>query len=134
MIPNWSKLLAVLLAVMFTGAAHACLCAGMGNGAAQATAETDPHACCKPDGEKVPATPASEDPCKNCNAQHRLTLTVPEKAGTAPALDFAFVTASTIDLPSLEARTEFRAYPGNDDVPIPPLLRDLFHSSCQLTV
>lgn len=134
MITRWPKLLAVLLAVMFTGAAHACMCAGMANAKAQVPTPADPHACCKPDAEKAPAAPASEDPCKNCTAQHPLTLTVPEKTSSASTPDFAVVALSAIDLALVEALVELPSRPGNDDVPIPPLLRDLFHSSCQLTV
>lgn len=132
MIARWSKLLAVLLTVTSIGAAHACMCAGMADTASQVSTSTDPHACCKPDAEKAP--PASEDPCKNCNAQHPQTLTVPEKAATAPTLEFAVASLSAIDLVLVEALVEIPSHPGNGDVPLPPLLRDLFHSSCQLTV
>ena len=134
MIAGWHKLLAVLLAVIFTGAAHACMCAGMGEPAA-APVSADPHACCKPQGAEPPAAPTpDEDPCKSCNAQHPLTISVPEKTSNAPAPDFAAVALFAIELPFTQAVVGPVACPGADHVPIPPLLRDLVHTSCQLTV
>ena len=135
MIAGWHKLVAILLAVIFTGAAHACVCAGMGEAAA-APVSADPHACCKPQGDQAPAapTPDDEDPCKNCNAQHPLTISVPEKASNAAAPDFASAAFFAIELPLTQVFVGPAVCPGTHDVPIPPLLRDLVHTSCQLTV
>lgn len=134
MIARWPKLVAVLLAVMFTGAAHACMCARMGQKGA-APMPADPHACCKQAAPEAPAVPASnEDPCKNCNAQHPLTITVPEKATVAPAPDFEVLALLPVDLPLVKALMEIPERSDADHVPIPPLLRDLVHTSCQLTV
>jgi hypothetical protein len=133
MIKRWPKFVAVLLAVMFTGAAHACMCAGMGE-KAPAPVSADPHACCKTEGENTPAPASEEDPCEKCNAQHPLTITVPEKSATAPAPDFSMVAPSAIDLQLVQSLVGLPAYPATDDVPVPPLLRDLVHTSCQLTV
>jgi hypothetical protein len=96
-----------------------------------AVAKVDPHACCKPDGEQKPAKP-SEDPCKNCNAAHPPTLVTPEKGSTLVAPVLAFAAIFEVSLPIFQT-TDVRVH-SNDDVPIPPLLRDLVHSSCQLTV
>ena len=136
MIARWHRFAAVVLMVMLTGAAHACLCVGMGEKAAAATTSTDPHACCKPDVTQTPAVPSSsnDDPCKNCNAQHPLTISVPEKASSAPAPDFAAGVLFAIELPLTQAVVGPAALPGTDHVPIPPQLRDLVHTSCQLTV
>ena len=80
----------------------------------------------------VPAP--DEDPCKNCNAQHPLTISVPDKSSNAPAPDFAAVALFAIELPLTQAFVGPTACPGTDHIPIPPLLRDLVHTSCQLTV
>jgi len=130
---RWSKLVAVLLAVMFTGATHACMCAGMGEVAA-ARMSADPHACCKRGGDQAPARPLSgEDPCKNCNAQHPLAITVPGKVSTAPAPDLAGG-LSAIELPLAHILVAPVDHTSAENIPIPPLLRDLVHTSCQLTV
>jgi hypothetical protein len=129
MIAAWPRFVAVVLSVVFTGVAHACLCAGMTKPAA--TAKIDLHACCKPDGEQKPAKPA-DDPCKTCNAAHPPTLVAPEKTAKVVAPDLAFVATFAIMLPGIQT-SDVRVQL-NDDVPIPPLLRDLVHSSCQLTV
>ena len=132
MIAAWPRFIAVVLSVVFTGVAHACLCAGMDKPVADPVAEVDPHACCKPDGEKqTPVSPA-EDPCKNCNAAHPPTLAVPETASTITPPALAFVAIFDVSLPLV--RTIDVSLQSNDDVPIPPLLRDLVHTSCQLTV
>ena len=131
---QWNRFVAVVLVVIFTGAAHACMCAGMGEVAA-APVSADPHACCKPQGDQAPATPTpDEGPCKNCNAQHPLTISVPEKASNAPAPDFAAVVFFAIELPFIQAFAGPAAHTGTDHIPIPPLLRDLVHTSCQLTL
>ena len=132
MIAGWPKFVAVLLAVTFTGAAHVCLCAGMGEKAAASATSTDPHACCKQGDEQAPAAPADEDPCENCNAQHPLTITVPEKASVAPAP--AVIALYALESPFAQVFVGLANHPSTDDVPIPPLLRDLVHTSCQLTV
>jgi hypothetical protein len=131
MIAAWPRFVAVVLSVVFTGVAHACLCAGMTKPIATAVAKVDPHACCKPDGEQKPATPA-DDPCKTCHAAHPPTLIAPEKIAKVVAPDLAFVATFAVMLPSIQT-SDVRVQL-NDDVPIPPLLRDLVHSSCQLTV
>jgi hypothetical protein len=131
MIAAWPRFVAVMLSVVFTGVAHACVCASMTKPIADPVAKVDPHACCKPDGEQKPAKP-TQDPCKNCNAAHPPTLAAPEKASQTLAPDLTFAATFDVLPPSIQtidARVQL-----NDDVPIPPLLRDLVHSSCQLTV
>lgn len=133
MIAAWPRFVAVVLSVVFTGVAHACLCAGTSRPVApKAVAKVDPHACCKPEAEaQKPAKPA-DDPCKTCNAAHPPTLVAPEKTAKVVAPDLAFVATFAIMLPSIQ--TADVSVQLNDDIPIPPLLRDLVHSSCQLTV
>lgn len=131
MVAAWPRFVAVVLSVVFTGVAHACLCAGMTKSVTTAVAKVDPHACCRPGGDQKPAKPA-QDPCKNCNAAHPPTLAAPEKALKVVAPDLAFVATFDVVPPSIQA-SDVRVQL-NDHIPIPPLLRDLVHSSCQLTV
>jgi hypothetical protein len=139
MMRAWPKLVALLLSVIFTGAAHACLCLGMDHSAnavaATAPDPADPHACCKTDApDHVPAAPASSDPCHDCNARNAAPTAVPEKVASAPVLHLAFAAAVTFDSRQLLSLVTRPASAAADDVPIPPLLRDLHHSSVQLTV
>ena len=131
MIAAWPRFVAVVLSVVFTGVAHACVCASMTKPVADPVAKVDPHACCKPERQQKPAKPA-DDPCKHCNAAHPPTLAAPEKVSKVVAPDLAFAAIFDV-LPSSVQIIDVRVQL-NDHVPIPPLLRDLVHSSCQLTV
>ena len=135
MLRAYPKILAVLMALVFTGAAHACMCVGMTVAHAKAQlAPSSAHDCCKTPAP-VSHRPASpDDPCKDCNARHPQALATPEKSLAVPALDLAPLAACVTDLSPLRALVARPAYRVTDDVPIPPQLRDLHHTYCMLTV
>jgi hypothetical protein len=134
----WAKITAVLLSLTVAGAAHACLCIGgmpKAPGAEAAPAEADPHACCKAKQRpNAPESPAPNDPCRDCNLRNPLTLSVPEQGTMPPAPELAPVFLAGHDLADASGPHVPDAYSAADDVPIPPLLRDLFHTSCRLTL
>jgi len=123
------KAIAVLMSLVVPTAAHACLCMGMERPSLQ---RPDAHACCKKNlAAKVPIPKKSDDPCKQCNVRNPQSITVPEK-------DFSFVTTfafnDVIAAPIFQMAPQLTGLTFADDVPIPPLLQDLHHIFCQLTV
>ena len=123
------KVTAVLMSLVVAAAAHACLCLGMERPSLQ---RSDAHACCKKNlAAKVPIPQKSDDPCKQCNVRNPHTITVPEK-------DFSFITTfafnDAIAAPIFQMAPQLAGFIFADDVPIPPLLQDLHHTFCQLTV
>jgi hypothetical protein len=129
----WSKFVSLVLVLLLGGAAHACACVGMKPVAAvaQAPVDADPHACCK-DPAPAPEKSPAKDPCENCNLRHAPAMNVPDRNVAPPAPELLAILPFDIesDLPIAAASLERAA---NEDVPIPPLLSDLFHLGCQLT-
>jgi hypothetical protein len=112
--------LLTLVLCLSLAAAQACACrttAGAPRSAAGA------HACCPSDSAPSPA-----DPCEGC----RIDVAAPKSVDSTPASDFAPVFTSAIENHSLALVAARMAYLVADDVPIPPLLRDLHHLDTQL--
>ena len=114
-----AHMLVWLLCFAVSGAAHAALC--------RANRPADPHACCHRDRPGVPATPG--DPCQRCTIVPATPAT--PKAPAAVTFDLAPV----VEIPTHTDRETSITHPAAaaDDRPIPPLLLDLHHLSCQLT-
>jgi hypothetical protein len=128
----YSKLLAIMLSVVITGAAHICLCAEMTEPTVPAA---DPHACCNSaDGKKTSPPPTSEDPCKDCNLRHQQVANAPEKSLLVSGPDLLLFSLSAIDLARCDALIVQPSHRVTDDMPIPPLLQDLYHTFCLLTL
>ena len=129
MLPTWCKLLSVLLALSIAGLANACLCAGMISAPVPTSTS---HACCKSE-QPAPAAPA-KDRCADCNLRNRQVTSLPDNQVTLVAPQFAYVLASAPETHESHIVLARVAYDGARDVPIPPLLVDLYHSACLLTV
>lgn len=121
------KVVAVLLALAVPAAAHACLCMNMPQRTAQ---RDDSHSCCNKDAVKKARQSQSDDPCKDCNLRERQTMTVAQKDASFQAADFDLL----IPTVHILIKSQLSTFASSADVPIPPLLQDLLHTHCQLTV
>ena len=102
-------------------AAQACACGQPKRGA---TDDTDSHACCTSD-----PSPKTPERCFDCGV---LVVTKPNPADASAAGAFAPALMAAIEGRSLAAMTAWAAYRVADDVPLPPLLRDLHHLDTEL--
>ena len=134
-----TKFFATVTTILVGLAMNLCVCArsaGPGSRAlAEAVEQADPHACCKTAGssrtdDPVPAEPA--DPCESCPVKQKLGGMLPDQISKLnPHFDAVMVhwpdplPAALVDCGNKPAVF------GGD--PAPPLLLDLFHTSCQLS-
>ena len=149
-----SKALVAVLALALVGAQAVCACLSPGAAerachavgrveVADTPAPADPHACCKhgsddpsdPSPSPAPAVPAG-DPCGHCNLLHPAQRVAPEEPAKAVSpFDRAGIALASADfLPAQRPVLAPVSARLADDVPIPPLLRDLFHCHCLLTI
>ena len=129
---GFQKGVTVLLAVIVAVSSHLCVCTGMAVAApAVIVAQAKSHDCCKEKEKKVPEQRRDKSPCEECNARHPVVTAQPNPASNLSFTHFGL----TNEIPTLRAflmpldpvRTVFTA-------PSPPLLLDLVHQNCQLTV
>jgi hypothetical protein len=122
----------MLLTVVIAVSSHLCVCTGMAAAAPVVVADqSEPHACCKEKEKKVPEQRRDKSPCDECNSRHPVVTAEPDSAPNLSITHFALAN----EMPSVHAisvsrdplRMVFTA-------PSPPLLLDLIHQNCQLTV
>ncbi|HTL30297.1 MAG TPA: hypothetical protein VL282_13785 [Tepidisphaeraceae bacterium] len=127
---GFQKSVAVLLAVIVAVSSHLCFCTGMA-AAAPVIAQSKSHACCKEREKKVPEQRRDKSPCDECNSRHPVVTAQPDSISNPSITHFALTneipTLHAILMPRDPVRIGFAA-------PSPPLLLDLIHQNCQLTV
>jgi hypothetical protein len=82
--------------------------------------------CCRKTEASKPIEPPKQDPCNKCNLKHRTEQAMPDRQdGTfLPQLALcSFVPGPVIDFADISSNQP----PLLDTLPLPPLLRDLFH-------
>lgn len=147
------KFVASVLAVVTVAAGRVCTCASMHTAAVATCAATVPatrgeqprsdHGCCRKthaprpgDQHPQPVVPAESDPCGHCDLENDAQGGLLDRAA-APVPAGGHDLVAWVGL--LQGNPPWdRPLPGAfrwkpDDVPRPPLLRDLFHTHCQLT-
>ena len=120
-----TQLLVWLLCFAVGGVAHAALCRA-------GSRPPRDHACCRPAETPTPRERGNpEQPCDRC------TLLPATPATQKPSHGVASDRLSRFDTPIIEnqfaAFALWESHLATDDLPVPPLLRDLHHLSCQLT-
>lgn len=134
-----SRILAVMLAGMMAWSVGVCPCgkAECAMMAQPARNDPKPKTCCH---KSAPQSDKATDGSQS-NSQHRCANCLAASIANRPSsggheITFHFMpallppAAMPVNPPSIAAALLMPA----EDVPIPPLLRDLFHSSCLLTV
>lgn len=129
MVPAWNKFLSLLLALSLAGVAHTCLCAGV---IAPSIPASKSHTCCKSKGHA--ATPPAKDGCTNCNLRNRQVTSVPEDQLPIPAPLFLHMLSGRPEATQVNSMLARTSYYAARDVLMPPLLLDLYHCACSLTV
>jgi len=125
-----SHFVTTVLVIAFAAASHVCVCLAT-MAAPPSAAATDEHACCRTsDAHQKPA----QDPCESCPAKHSIDQVAPHRSLTALT---TFITADFWTTPTVSAIAEVPlplALAVHDTIPPPPILHDLFHSACLLTI
>jgi hypothetical protein len=131
------KFFSALTAVLVGLALNLCVCAGAGRAGAApepAAASSDPHACCHESAEDASSkpSPVRPDPCESCPVKQKLGGALPDQLSKLThSIDAMVVQWPVTALVSADDR--LAAQPVFDHHHPPPLLLDLFHSSCQLS-
>ena len=126
------QVLSILLTITTVGAPFVCACppeAGPDSIApASPSCASD---CCKPE----PATPEQDQqPCEQCNLEHRADQPLPTTPDLTSGLHVLLVPPAVPDILWSWDLTLAPAHRRVEDVPAPPLLLDLFHTSVLLLV
>ena len=146
------KLVASVLAIVTVATGRVCACVSMHTAVATSASTvpathgdqpTSDHGCCREtqallpsDQHPQPVLPGESEPCGHCNLEDDAPGGLLDgRAAPAPAggHDLVALVSLLQDNP-LWDRPLLGAFRWNPiDVPRPPLLRDLFHTHCQLT-
>jgi hypothetical protein len=135
-------MIAAFLALVTLGVQCVCGCPELGaRRAAEARRAIPPCAkraeCCHRRGAALESSvPAKSDPCERCNLVHRTDQIAPDQ-GVAASVN-SHLLAPSFEAPlvaePLVLQPAFTTAARNADVPIPPLLRDLFHAQTLLLI
>jgi uncharacterized paraquat-inducible protein A len=131
-----SKFLAVVLAVVMAGSTGVCACASAGTcGMMVQRKEAKPacHHCGKADAKKGSSKSSQQQSCPSC----RMTNMADRPAVSqehAAAMHFLAVAIMPAPLPVGMGLVQAVIVGTREGIPRPPLLCDLFHSSCLLTI
>ena len=129
---GFQKCVAVLLAVIVAVSSHLCVCTGMAAAAPVAVADqSKPHACCKEKDKKVPEQRRDKSPCDECNSRHPVVTAKSDSVSNVSIAHFALTNERPFFHAILIPREPLRIVFAT---PSPPLLLDLIHQNCQLTV
>lgn len=128
---NARHLLALALALATLGAHIVCACPEEMSGRKVASTEAKACAgsadCCGNNPRTGGSPPEDGNPCERCNLKNRPDQIHPDRHDSAPAPEPAF--ESPVVITTTPAEAEDAATRGMaEDVPIPPLLQDLFHT------
>ena len=120
------KALSLLLTMYFVGFASMCLCI-KSDASPRKTANT--HACCKRDRP----TP-TRAPCSECNLKHKQLVTASEKSERVGPLFFSSYLVPLVQPVAIAPALSHARFENIGTTPPPPLLLDLYHCACLLTV
>jgi hypothetical protein len=125
-----SHFVTTVLVIAFAGASHVCVCLAT-MAASPSAAATDEHACCRAsDASQKPA----QDPCESCPAKQMLDQVAPERTLTYLATSLAVELWTAPTMLAIANVSSPLTLAVHDTIPPPPILQDLFHSACLLTV
>ena len=133
-----SRILAVMLAGVMAVSAGVCPCAKAEcRMPAAGPARDQDHSCCR----KSALRPKSQTDDSHARSSHRCANCVTASLADRPSQDNPAIGLSvmpvmmmSLGMPTVHALLAAPGHIGREHVPGPPLLADLFHSSCLLTV
>jgi hypothetical protein len=137
-IGNIAARLAMVCTIAVTGPLCACTVLPDRNASVAESAASTPaaHACCQSDPiRSAPAQdPSDGKSCPNCDRMRAACMMATPKAVVDPVALQSAIPCAVPAIPTLIAPSiNSLAHRVADDIPIPPLLQDLFHTSCLLT-